>query len=243
MSTFDAGSLEDRSWQLNQGVELPRGTIITARFGGGTMYGSAAGQRYRVDYRRDGDALRMGQPSIAGHATTPEGGRSSADFFARLGAVARHRVDDQALELQDERGSYVLRFVLTPDVPDTLSGRWEVRSVVQAGGSDDRGSAGHRGSATTPGDDRYLELDRAGRVTGSGGVNQFSGPARGDDARLTLGPLTLTRMGGAPDATDAETAFVSALESTASYRVEVDRLELLDADGQTLVRLARPGSA
>ncbi|MEJ7695513.1 MAG: META domain-containing protein [Candidatus Limnocylindrales bacterium] len=73
-------------------------------------------------------------------------------------------------------------------------------------------------------------------------MNQFSGPARGDDARLTLGPLTLTRKGGAPDATDAETAFVSALESTASYRVEVDRLELLDADGQTLVRLARPGS-
>ena len=236
MSASHAGSLEDRSWLLSHGVELPRGTVITARFGGGTMYGSAAGQRYRVDYRRDGDALRMGQPSIAGRATTPESGRSSADFFARLGAVARYRVDGQALELLDERGGYVLRFVVTPDVPDALSGRWEVRSVAQAGGSDDRRST------TAPGDDRYLELDRAGRVTGSGGINQFSGPARGDDARLTLGPLTLTRKGGAPDATDAETAFVSALESTASYRVEVDRLDLLDADGQTLVRLARPGS-
>lgn len=236
MSASHADSLEDRSWLLSHGVELAPGTAFTARFGGGTMYGSAAGQRYRVDYRRDGDALRMGQPSIGGRTTTPESGRSSADFFARLGAVARYRVDEQALELLDERGSYVLRFVVAPDVPDSLSGRWEVRSVAQAGGSDDRVSV------TTPGDDRYLELDRAGRVTGSGGINQFSGPARGDDARLTLGPLTLTRKGGAPDAMDAETAFMSALESTASYRVEVDRLELLDADGQTLVRLARPGS-
>lgn len=241
MTTRDPqpNSIEGSTWQLAHGVELPAGVTVTARFGGGTMYGNVGGRRYRVEYRRDGASLRVGAPTIAGRSASTGEDRASTDFFARLGAVTGYRADGQALELLDRNGAYVLRFVVAPDVPDRLAGRWNVLSAPAMGAEADSSSGGSRsGGDRTAG--RFLHFDRAGRVTGSADVAGFEGPARADDERLTLGPLALERTDASPDATDAGLAFVSALESVSRYRLEGDRLSLLDTDGQVLVHLERP---
>ena len=46
-----------------------------------------------------------------------------------------------------------------------------------------------------------------GSVSGSAGVNRFSGTARLDGDRLTLGPLRTTRMAGSPEAMEDPWAF------------------------------------
>ena len=51
-------------------------------------------------------------------------------------------------------------------------------------------------------------------------------------------------MAASPEAMALETAFLTRLQQTAAWRVEGDRLLLLDASGTTLMRFERvPGAA
>ncbi|MEO5884354.1 MAG: META domain-containing protein [Candidatus Limnocylindrales bacterium] len=226
-------SLEGVTWHLTRGVAVPGdGTTISARFVGGTVAGSGGAGRYRADYRVAGSGLTLGPPASTASSGDAQHLRTERDYFAMLAAVAEYRVDPVArmLSLSDSSGGEILAFAVAPDVGSGLAGRWDVRSVRRGDG--DTPSAAEGGA--------YLIFAEAGEVTGSGGVNQIHGPARADGDRLHLGPLATTRMVGPADATDRETALLTALDGVAAYRLEAeDGLVLLDADGEPLVRLTR----
>jgi heat shock protein HslJ len=74
------------------------------------------------------------------------------------------------------------------------------------------------------------------RVTGFGGCNGFGGSYELDGERLSLGPLMGTMM-ACPGAMDQEHAFMTALEAVRSWRIEGQHLELLDEEGERLLRL------
>ena len=76
----------------------------------------------------------------------------------------------------------------------------------------------------------------AGRVTGSTGCNSYGGPYTVDGETLELGPLTQTRIGCPPPASEVETTFVAALEEVAGWRIEDEELVLIDADDEELLR-------
>lgn len=236
-----AGALEGRTWHLTRGVDLPSGTLISARFAGGTVTGSAGEDRYRAEYRLDGRNLRIGPPTSAlatgdvatsGDAPAIEAG---SDFMTLLEAVARYRTDPVAatLSLLDVTGDVVLVFSAAPEIGANLAGRWDVGSSRVGDGL----------APPTVDPPPYIVFDGSGQVTGSTGVNRLDGPARADADRLHLGPLVSTRMAGAPGAMDAETALMAALEKVAAYRIDREELVLLDADDEPLVRLTRSAEA
>lgn len=223
-------TLEGTSWTLARGVANPAGVTITARFAGGSLSGQGGVNRYRADYELDGDRLRLGPTAGTMMAGPPDAMEAERAFLTLLGAVAGWRIaDDGTLELTDGDGTAILWFDAAPTVADTLTGRWEVRSV-------------HRRDALispTIGSEPFLEFGADGSVSGSAGVNQLSGQARLDGDRLHLGPLRTTRMAGTPEQMDEEGEFLAALERVAIARVEGDQLELTDPDGQVEVILAR----
>ncbi len=77
-----------------------------------------------------------------------------------------------------------------------------------------------------------LQIDRAGKVSGCGGVNYFFGKASIADEKLNFGALGMTMMAG--PGLPYENAFMKALKETASYSITGDKLSLFDADGKLL---------
>ncbi|MGJ3702208.1 META domain-containing protein [Variovorax sp. AFSI2.2] len=96
------------------------------------------------------------------------------------------------------------------------------------------------GEPVAPGGDAQIQFDRSsGRVSGSGGCNRVSGSFTRSGVTLRIGQLASTRMACADPVRGAnEAQFVSALQTTASYRLAgPGRLALLDASGRTVAML------
>lgn len=75
-------------------------------------------------------------------------------------------------------------------------------------------------------------------LNGSGGCNRLQGEYQMNDtdrAALRFGKVVATEM--ACDATEIETELFKALERTASYRLEGDRLQLMDEAGKVIAEL------
>ncbi len=89
-----------------------------------------------------------------------------------------------------------------------------------------------------------LVIQADGRVNGSSGCNRYSGTATLSDDAMGFGALASTRMACAAAVMEQEQAFLSALEGVAGWREASDgRLDLLDADGETLMVLRRGTNA
>ena len=72
------------------------------------------------------------------------------------------------------------------------------------------------------------------RVAGSGGCNHLTGEYTLDGDRLSFGRTAGTLM-ACPQGMEQERAFLDTLTSVARWRIEGQRLELLDAGGAALV--------
>ena len=73
-------------------------------------------------------------------------------------------------------------------------------------------------------------------MTGSAGCNRYFGSYDSDGNRLTLGPIGVTEMYCAPEALmDQEGAYLAALGSAASYQVADGKLQVANADGETVL--------
>jgi heat shock protein HslJ len=79
----------------------------------------------------------------------------------------------------------------------------------------------------------------AGRVSGSGGCNRFTGSYREEGTSISLGTLASTRMACAEEIMRAESAYFSALESASSWSATSDELVLADVSGRALLRYVR----
>ncbi len=86
--------------------------------------------------------------------------------------------------------------------------------------------------------DAQVQFDGT-RMSGSGGCNRITGGYQRDGHTLRIGPLAATRMACLDaDRAQLESAFVDALQATASYSLlGSTQLTLLDASGRTLAVL------
>ena len=97
--------------------------------------------------------------------------------------------------------------------------------------------AGMPVSAPANGNGPYLLLHADGTAEGNGSCNRFRGTFFVETpGSLGFGPLRSTRM--ACPALATEQAFINALTQTKTYRISGDTLQLLNAAGVPLARLA-----
>ena len=107
----------------------------------------------------------------------------------------------------------------------TPVGRWSAIEIA--------GRPVARGVAST------LEITAEGGVSGRGGCNRYSGTARVGPGTIAFGALRSTMMACDGPGMGQERRFHSALSHAAAWRIEGDRLVLVDAAGQTVLRLGR----
>jgi heat shock protein HslJ len=75
-----------------------------------------------------------------------------------------------------------------------------------------------------------------GKVTGSGGCNQFGGSYTQDGDALEIGEIVSTQMACGPKVDAVERAYLAALERVASWSRRQDELTLANGDGDPLLR-------
>lgn len=74
------------------------------------------------------------------------------------------------------------------------------------------------------------------RVSGSTGCNRLSGTFQIEADTLRFGPISTTKM-ACPNGADEERQFLKAMANVSGYRIRGNHLELLDAEGTTIVQL------
>jgi heat shock protein HslJ len=222
-STTDPGTLEGVEWAL-VGTSISSTDLsamgVTATFDGERVSGFSAVNQYGGPYtaRSDGslDVGELTSTLIAG----PEPLMS---------------VESAYLELLGECDSYAVkdgRLTLFTDGNETLI--FEERRVSALYGSwvvtfFNDGIGGMR----APSEDSSLTVafGTDGRVTGSAGVNRFTGSYESAESTLAIGPFALTDLAGTPELTVQETAYLQALGAAVVWRINRDNLELSDAQG------------
>jgi heat shock protein HslJ len=83
------------------------------------------------------------------------------------------------------------------------------------------------------------EFAANGRFASTIGCNRIAGKPTISGAQLRFGPMAATRMACIPPLDALERQYLSALEAVRGYRLEAGALSLLDANGESLVTLAR----
>lgn len=107
----------------------------------------------------------------------------------------------------------------------TLEGpTWRLAAVIHADGEIQTVPHGVEATATFA----------AGAVSGSGGCNRFTAGYTVKGDRLTIERGASTMMACPEPQATVEKAFMAALESAKTYRIENDRLAWLDAEGREI---------
>lgn len=239
--------LAGTSWTLaslaaEDGTMIPviADTTVTAAFGAdGTLGGSAGCNRYGADYTRRGAGITIEASFMTEmYCGVPEGLMEQEDrYLVLLANVSSYRVEGDRLILTDAAGADLLFFVQAEEVPEApLTGTlWILESFTLNG---DALSSPIAGTTIT------AEFAADGNVAGSAGCNHYSAVFDVSGNTMTIGPAGSTKMYcGEPEGVmEQEAGYLTLLESVAGYRIDADRLDLLDEAGKRLLSY-RAGSA
>jgi heat shock protein HslJ len=145
-------------------------------------------------------------------------------------AIAYRQVNDE-LRLMDASGNEIMTLSLLRPWP--LQGRWRLLSLAQDA------------NAPLEGTTISLELTGAsavgeqisGEVSGEAGCNRYMSSFTLEGDRLTLAPAASTRMFcSAPGVMAQEQTYLQQLERVARYRIEGDRLVVMDEQGDAIAQ-------
>jgi heat shock protein HslJ len=149
---------------------------------------------------------------------------SQADaFMASLGQVSSYTVSGNNLELGLGSGGGKMQLKALPP-PQLVGPEWQLSAYNNGRNAVQSVAIGSQPTATFGSD---------GTISGSGGCNNFSGTYQSTGSTLSIGPLASTQKACDQPIMDQETAYLAALERTATYRFEDGRLVLVDSSGAT----------
>ena len=187
-----------------------------------TVSGSAGCNRYTGPYTADGANLTFGALATTMMACIGPAGDVEAAYLANLALVKTYTASADALTMHDADGAAILAYAAA--APGTLEGvTWHAVNI-------NNGNNGVEG--VVAGTDPTAVYDPAGTISGSGGCNNFNGPAIVDGTSVQIGPLASTKMACADEAASAqEFAYLAALENATTFDLRSGRLELRDDEG------------
>lgn len=233
-ATAAAAGLVGPVWLLAElGGKAPAsGTSVTATFGAdGTVSGSGGCNRYTGRYTASGTTLRV-EESIASTMMACDAAvmTQEAAFLGALKSARGFTVAAERLTLTAEGGAALASFGAQKQA---LAGTtWKVTGF-------NNGQAAVVGVLT--GTNPTLTFGADGTVSGSAGCNTLRGAFTTEGSTIKLGPLATTKMACAEPAgvMEQEGRLVAALESSATFGVQGDGLELRTASDALAATLTR----
>lgn len=207
---------------------VPQNMTVDATFAAGKVAGFGGCNTYTGPASIDGAKLTIGPVTATMMACLEPLSTVEGWYFAALGATASYTATAEKLTLFDKDGKEVV--VYQPGPANPLLGAW-----IVDGYNDGK-------SGVVPpieGTELTATFTEDGTVSGSAGCNQYNGSYTLDGDKLSIGPLTTTKMACPEPIMAQEQAFLAALQSAASVAVEADRPVLRTADDAIAVSFAK----
>ncbi len=232
--------LAGTSWVLSSlGGDMPLpGTTVTLQFDAdGAVSGSDGCNRFRTTFSQRGDRLTFDQPGASTMMACPEPVMDQATaFMAALAETTRFTVSEEELILRDGNEDLA---TLAPVSQDLADSAWDVVSY-------NNGREAVVGVLL--GTEISANFGADGQVSGNAGCNQYFASYSVDGNAIEIGQAATTFMfcEEPPGVMEQESAYLAALQSAATYRIEGDMLEMRTAADQIAVmmtRKSRRGSA
>jgi heat shock protein HslJ len=226
-------ALTGKVWILaTLGGKAPlKGTELTSEFGAKLrVSGSAGCNRYTGAYRVSGTTIRITALATTKKACTQAIERQEAAFLKGLTGSRSFAVSGGALTLKSAGGRALATFKAQTqalggtawDVLAYNNGKQAVVSVL----------AKTKLTAT---------FGKDGNLTGFAGCNDYNASYKVAASKVSIGPVATTRKSCEEPAGvgEQEAAYLAAVQTAATYRVEGSQLELRTADGALAVELHR----
>ena len=234
----EGGDLTGTVWVLEIYADIygsPKESLatapVTAEFSGGSVGGSSGCNSYHAAYVTDGQSLSMDLPVVTlMYCGEPEVMDQEARYLALLGAVGGYTISGDQLVLSASTGDEILLFRA---VDQELAGtEWILTGY-------------HNGVdgfvPVVTGSYVMAAFSEDGRMSGNAGCNSYSGIYMVTGSAISIGPLGNTEMYcmGPDGVMDQESAYLTAVQAAASYRIGPGDLTLMDKDGQRMAVFER----
>ena len=231
----DSPPLDGTAWVLTSlgGRMPPSDATPTARFDGSRVQGTNGCNRYSAPIAIQGSKIEISAKAATTNMACPPDTMQLADaFMTAMFSAKSYRISSQRLELLGAGGAVLATFAAQSQSLAATS--WRVTDI-----NNGKGAVVSLVAETTV----TMSFATNGKVAGSAGCNNYTSTYSRDGDKLTFTSAAATRrMCFAAGVMEQEHAFLKALETTATARMEGNRLELRTADGALAMSLIRnPG--
>jgi len=234
-ASADSPPLDGTGWLLTSlgGRAPPTEATATARFDGGRVQGTNGCNRYSAPVVIHGANVEISpKAATTNMACAPDLMKLADAFMMALVSARSYRISSHQLELLGADGTVLATFAAQSQ---SLTGTsWRVTGI-----NNGRGGV----VSLVAGTNVTMSFATGGKVAGSGGCNDYTSTYTQHGGKLTFASAATTRrMCAEAGVMEQEQAFLKALESAATARIEVNGLELRTADGALALSLVRnPG--
>jgi heat shock protein HslJ len=231
-ASADSPPLDGTAWTLTSlgGRTPPTGTTATARFEGSRVQGTNGCNRYSAPVVIQGTKVEVSPNAATTNMACPPDIMKLADaFMTALVSARSYRISSHQLDLLGADGTVLATF--SAQSQSLAGSSWHVTGL-----NNGRGGV----VSLVAGTSVTMNFATGGKVAGSGGCNNYTSTYTQVGGKLTFTPAAATRrMCAASGVMEQEHAFLKALESAATARVEGNELELRTADGALALSLVR----
>lgn len=229
--TADSPSLDGTAWVLTSLAERNvSGHVATGRFENGRMQGTDGCNRYSSTYTTKGSSIQIGLRGATTQMACPSDEMKQAEAFAASLVSARtFRMSAGQLRLMGANGAILSTFAAQSQ--SLIGSSWRATGINNG-----------KGAVASLVADSTVTISFAsdGKVSGSGGCNNYGATWKATGNTLAFTPAVATRkMCTTPGVMAQERAFFAALDSVATIRMEADHLEMRTAQGALAVVLVR----
>jgi len=205
------------------------GSQANARFTkDGKVSGNASCNQFSGGYQTSGNKITI-DPGAMTMMMCPDEGLSAQEqnFIAALSAAATYKIEGEQLDLIDKDGNTVLTF--NAQKSDALTSvTWQATMV---------NNGKQAVVSVLAGSEITAIFDKEGRLSGTGGCNNYNASYKIDGNTIQIGPAASTRMMCAtPEGVmEQESAYFIALEAAKAFELVGNRLTLIGEGGERLV--------
>ena len=231
-------SLADTAWiltKLNGSAPL-EGTSVSARFeADGKVSGSDGCNRYTTTYTIDGNKIKFGEGAASTLMACPQPIMEQASAYMRaLQSAVTYEINTDTLILRDANGVTVAAFSAQSN--ELAGTSWQVMNY---------NNGKQAVVSLINGTEITASFGEDGRVTGSAGCNNYFAAYGTQEGNISISGAGATRMFCAEPQgiMEQESAYLTALQSVATYQIEADRMEMRtteDALAISFVRTSNP---
>ena len=230
-------SLEGNLWKADsyrngagETVNTLPDTRVTAQFRDGQLNGNASCNNYFGNYTIDGQNIQISEQMGMTQqlCNPPEVAQQEGEYLSALLSSRTFKVENEQAIMSDADGNVVVTFSLLKPVPLTDT-NWTVL----------RYNNGRGGVTSVIRDTEITALFTTdGRLTGSGGCNNYSATYEVNGNNITIQPDMAMTMMACPEpqgVEQQEREYLGAIAQATTFSIVDNELELRNSEGQRLV--------